>query len=113
MLAAAFFSLTIPLGLDRYMAVPSNNPLSRASIERGRALFFDTRLSADGAHSRALRATTRHAAFLTRVPWQSGSAVGSEGEMHARSRTRSPTSFVRFPLATPVSIDSRTVIATP
>lgn len=48
MLAEIVFSLAIPLGLDRYMAVPRENPLSRASIERGQALFFDTRLSADG-----------------------------------------------------------------
>jgi len=51
MLAAAFFSLAIPLGLDRYMAIPAGNPLTRASIERGRVLFFDPRLSGDGTLS--------------------------------------------------------------
>jgi cytochrome c peroxidase len=51
MLAQVLFSLAIPLGLDRYMAIPKENPLSRASIERGQALFFDRRLSADGSLS--------------------------------------------------------------
>lgn len=51
MLIEALFSLAIPLGLDRYMAVPPDNPLSRSSIERGRALFFDSRLSEDGTLS--------------------------------------------------------------
>jgi cytochrome c peroxidase len=51
MLAQIVFSLAIPLGLDRYMTVPKDNPLSRASIQRGEALFFDPRLSADGSLS--------------------------------------------------------------
>jgi cytochrome c peroxidase len=40
--------LTIPLGLDLYMPVPEDNPLSAERVERGRALFFDKRLSRDG-----------------------------------------------------------------
>jgi cytochrome c peroxidase len=34
-----------PLGLDAYMPVPENNPLTLEKIELGRKLFFDTRLS--------------------------------------------------------------------
>ena len=34
-----------PLGLDAYMPVPENNPLTADKIELGRKLFFDTRLS--------------------------------------------------------------------
>ncbi|MEX2271988.1 MAG: cytochrome c peroxidase [Vicinamibacterales bacterium] len=37
------------LGLDLYMPVPEDNPLTEASISLGRRLFFDTRLSRDGS----------------------------------------------------------------
>jgi len=37
-----------PLGLDLYMPVPENNPLTPAKIALGRRLFFDKRLSRDG-----------------------------------------------------------------
>jgi len=40
-------ALAIPLGLDLYMPVPEANPLTAEHIERGRELFFDTRLSRD------------------------------------------------------------------
>jgi cytochrome c peroxidase len=43
-LAAA---LVIPLGLDLYMPVPEENPITAERIDRGRELFFDTRLSRD------------------------------------------------------------------
>ena len=39
--------LTIPLGLDLYMPVPEDNPISSERVEQGRELFFDTRLSRD------------------------------------------------------------------
>src|SRR5688500_12801281 len=39
--------VSIPLGLDLYMPVPEDNPLTAERIERGRELFFDTRLSRD------------------------------------------------------------------
>jgi cytochrome c peroxidase len=39
--------LSPPLGLDLYMPVPDTNPLTRANVKLGRALFFDKRLSAD------------------------------------------------------------------
>jgi cytochrome c peroxidase len=41
-------SLTIPLGLDLYMPVPEENPLTLEKIELGRQLFNDRRLSRDG-----------------------------------------------------------------
>ena len=47
-LAAA---VTIPLGLDLYMPVPEDNPLTTEKIELGRRLFFDRRLSRDGSVS--------------------------------------------------------------
>jgi cytochrome c peroxidase len=41
-------ALTIPLGLDLYMPVPEDNPLTAEKIELGRQLFADHRLSRDG-----------------------------------------------------------------
>jgi cytochrome c peroxidase len=46
LLAAA---VTIPLGLDLYLPVPEDNPLTTEKIELGRRLFFDRRLSRDGS----------------------------------------------------------------
>jgi len=40
---------TIPLGLDLYLPVPEENPLTAEKIELGRRLFFDRRLSRDGS----------------------------------------------------------------
>ena len=37
----------IPLGLDLYMPVPEDNPVTLERVERGRAMFFDKRLSRD------------------------------------------------------------------
>lgn len=39
---------TIPLGLDLYMPVPEDNPITREKVELGRRLFQDRRLSRDG-----------------------------------------------------------------
>jgi len=41
-------ALTIPLGLDLYMPVPEDNPITAEKIELGRQLFNDRRLSRDG-----------------------------------------------------------------
>jgi cytochrome c peroxidase len=41
-------ALAIPLGLDLYMPIPEDNPMTVERIARGRELFFDTRLSRDG-----------------------------------------------------------------
>jgi len=40
-------SVVIPLGLDLYLPVPEDNPQTSASVELGRKLFFDSRLSGD------------------------------------------------------------------
>ena len=40
---------SIPLGLDLYMPVPEDNPLTAEKIELGRRLFSDRRLSRDGS----------------------------------------------------------------
>jgi len=42
-------AVTIPLGLDLYMPVPEDNPLTAEKINLGRRLFFDRRLSRDGS----------------------------------------------------------------
>ncbi|HUQ93859.1 MAG TPA: cytochrome c peroxidase [Bryobacteraceae bacterium] len=46
LLAAA---IAIPLGLDLYLPVPEDNPLTAEKIELGRRLFNDRRLSRDGS----------------------------------------------------------------
>lgn len=43
--------LEVPLGLDAYMPVPEDNPLTREKIRLGQRLFSDPRLSRDGKHS--------------------------------------------------------------
>src|SRR4051794_33262184 len=48
LLAAA---VAIPAGLDLYMPVPEENPLTAEKIELGRRLFQDRRLSRDGSVS--------------------------------------------------------------
>lgn len=45
--AFALQALRIPLGLDAYMAIPDDNPLTPERIALGRTLFFDPLLSAD------------------------------------------------------------------
>jgi cytochrome c peroxidase len=47
-LAVAF---AIPLGLDLYMPVPDDNPLTADKVALGRSLFNDRRLSVDGSIS--------------------------------------------------------------
>jgi len=42
-------ALVIPLGLDLYMPVPEENPITADNIELGRRLFADRRLSRDGS----------------------------------------------------------------
>src|SRR6266536_804724 len=42
-------AMSIPLGLDLYLPVPEDNPLTAEKIELGRRLFFDRRLSRDGS----------------------------------------------------------------
>jgi len=50
--ASGDYGLTLPLGLQASSAyVRDDNPMSRAKIELGRALYFDPRLSADGTIS--------------------------------------------------------------
>lgn len=41
--------LTIPLGLDLYLPVPEDNPITQGKVALGRQLFFDRRLSRDGS----------------------------------------------------------------
>ena len=44
-------AIAIPLGLDLYLPVPEDNPLTLERIEQGRRLFLDRRLSRDGSIS--------------------------------------------------------------
>ena len=69
LLAAA---LAIPPGLDLYMPVPEENPVTAENIELGRRLFFDRRLRATG-RSRAPPATILSARFPMDVQSRSAS----------------------------------------
>jgi len=40
--------LVIPLGLDLYLPVPEDNPITKEKIALERKLFFDRQLSRDG-----------------------------------------------------------------
>lgn len=41
--------LEVPLGLDRYVPAPMDNPIEAGSVRKGRELFFDKRLSRDSS----------------------------------------------------------------
>src|SRR5437764_233227 len=41
--------IAIPLGLDLYLPVPEDNPITQDKVTLGRQLFFDRRLSRDGS----------------------------------------------------------------
>jgi cytochrome c peroxidase len=47
----AFEARRVPLGLDAYMPIPDDNPLTADRVALGRRLFFDPILSADGTIS--------------------------------------------------------------
>lgn len=51
MLVELILTLVIPLGLDLYLPVPEDNPLTIENIDAGRRLFFDPRLSVNGSIS--------------------------------------------------------------
>ena len=61
MFVELILALVIPLGLDLYLPVPEDNPLTIERIEAGRRLFFDPRLSLDGSISCATCHDPRHA----------------------------------------------------
>jgi cytochrome c peroxidase len=48
MVLETLFWLTIPLGLDRYMPLPTESRLTAESVQLGQELFFDARLSGNG-----------------------------------------------------------------
>jgi len=72
-----------PLGLDAYVPVPESNPLTRAKVELGRALFEDKRLSRDGTVSCAT-CHRRDYAFADDKPL----AVGIGGQTGTRRTPR-------------------------
>src|SRR5687767_16024121 len=48
-LRIAIALIAIPPGLDLYLPVPEDNPLTQENVALGRRLFFDRRLSRDGS----------------------------------------------------------------
>jgi cytochrome c peroxidase len=72
---------TIPLGLDLYLPVPEDNPISPDKVALGRQLFFDRQLSRDGS----IACATCHnpnRAFSTPVPVAMGLG-GRQGRRNA------------------------------
>ncbi|MBI3697315.1 MAG: cytochrome-c peroxidase [Acidobacteria bacterium] len=59
-------SLAIPLGLDLYMPVPEDNPITAEQVTLGRRLFFDRRLSRDRSISCAICHDPRRAFSIAR-----------------------------------------------
>ena len=73
-------AIAIPLGLDLYMPVPEDNPITAEKIEQGRRLFSDRRLSRD----RSISCATCHdpdRAFSDGRPV----AIGIEGRRGRRN----------------------------
>ena len=67
-----------PLGVDRYLPVPSDNPITSEKVALGRRLFFDRRLSRDGSLSCAGCHDPKRALTDGRVVAQGvGGAMGS------------------------------------
>lgn len=58
MLLELIVTLVIPLGLDLYMPVPEDNPLTAKKGDLGRRLFFNRRLSRDGSIASSLTRCT-------------------------------------------------------
>ncbi len=60
----------LPKGLDAGKAnvfIPADNPITKAKIELGRQLYFDTRLSSDNSISCARLVTTRSKVLVPRL----------------------------------------------
>lgn len=77
--AAAAFDLRLPRGFPP-PRVPPDNPMTAAKVELGRHLFYDRRLSVDGAYACA----DCHLQELAFTDGR-GRAVGATGELHPRS----------------------------
>ena len=66
--------IAIPLGLDLYLPVPEDNPITQEKVALARQLFFDRRLSRDGSIACATCDNPNHA-FST--PLSVSTGVGS------------------------------------
>jgi cytochrome c peroxidase len=76
---AADFDFRLPQGFP-HPAVPADNPMSAAKVELGRYLFYDRRMSGNGAQSCAGRHRQEFAFTDGRARGQ-----GSTGQLHPRS----------------------------
>jgi cytochrome c peroxidase len=79
LVAQTRYPWSIPAGFPR-PPVPADNPISEATVELGRHLFYDTRLSGNGKQACA----TCHEQRLAFTDGRARS-VGSTGELHPRS----------------------------
>jgi len=75
--------LDVPIGLDRYVPAPADNPITPEKIALGRRLFFDTALSKDGRTACAsCHRPSRHFTDGRRV---SRGVFGREGQRNTPS----------------------------
>lgn len=74
---------TVPLGLDAFLPVPEDNPITADKVALGRKLFFDKRLSRDGTIACATCHDAAHA-FADARPL----AIGVRGQKAARRSPR-------------------------
>src|SRR5437762_4357813 len=81
MVLLLLLALVIPLGLDLYMPVPEENPITIEKIDLGRRLFNDRRLSRDGSISCA-SCHERDRAFSDGRPVAVG-VLGRQGHRNA------------------------------
>ena len=72
--------IAIPLGLDLYLPVPEDNPITQDKVALGRQLFFDRRLSRDGSVACAT-CHNPNRGFSTPVP----AAIGVGGRQGRRN----------------------------
>jgi cytochrome c peroxidase len=72
--------IAIPLGLDLYLPVPEDNPITQDKVALGRQLFFDRRLSRDGSIA-CVSCHNPNRAFSTPLPV----AIGVGGRMGHRN----------------------------
>jgi len=92
------YRVPVPVGLDLFVPIPADNPLSPGRVALGKRLFFDSILSADGSRSCASCHEPDHAFSDT-------SAVSSG--VHARTGRRNAPSLINAAYRSAFAWDGR------
>jgi cytochrome c peroxidase len=116
-------SITVPLGLDRFIPAPAGNPLTPESIALGKSLFSDTRLSRNQTISCAT-CHDPHFAFSDPLPTAKGiqGLIGTRRSPRLANRAWGKSFFwdgrastleeqVLGPIANPIEMDLDPAIA--